>query len=434
MSARQFTRLVVAVTLFALVIRWVYLSNVGADQVDFGDALHYHELANLLADGKGFLEPIVYTTTGVEMPAASHPPLWPIVLGVSSLLGGRSFFAHQVVGVLIGTATIPLVALTGREIAGRRVGVIAAAIAAVHPGLWIWDAQLLAETLAIFTVCLLLFTTYRFWHGPTRRTAMMMGAVCGLAALSRSESILLFVLVLVPLTLRPPDPARAQRWTLLGGAALGLALVLLPWFAYNLTRFDRPVLLSDQLGVTLAAANCDSTYYTELIGYWNIRCVSGYGAPEVDEEFDRSEADRYLQQHAISYAREHVDRLPVVMANRVGRLWLLRDPVTQIRLEWYAEGRSARITEAAVFSMFLLAYLSFWGALELRRRRILVWPLVAVILSVTITSALVYGVNRFRAPAEVALVLLAAVAVDAGIRVLETRPRVVSGQSESRTA
>ena len=48
----------------------------------------------------------------------------------------------------------------------------------------------------------------------------------------------------------------------------------------------------------------------------------------------------------------------------------------------------------------------------LRRRRVPITPLVAQFVIVTLTAAAIYGLVRFRVPAEVSLVVLAAVAAD----------------------
>jgi hypothetical protein len=49
----------------------------------------------------------------------------------------------------------------------------------------------------------------------------------------------------------------------------------------------------------------------------------------------------------------------------------------------------------------------------LRRRGTTQWPLLVPFALVTILAAVAYGIPRFRVPAEVSLVVLAAVAVDA---------------------
>jgi hypothetical protein len=62
------------------------------------------------------------------------------------------------------------------------------------------------------------------------------------------------------------------------------------------------------------------------------------------------------------------------------------------------------------------------GAVILRRRREAVFPVLAPILTVVLSVALFYATTRFRASAEGALCLLAAVAVEAAWRAVR-RPR-----------
>jgi hypothetical protein len=65
------------------------------------------------------------------------------------------------------------------------------------------------------------------------------------------------------------------------------------------------------------------------------------------------------------------------------------------------------------------------GGVLLRRRRVPITPLVAQFAIVTLTAAAIYGLVRFRVPAEVSLVVLAAVALDAVI------PRAASPASDA---
>ena len=74
-----------------------------------GDAYYYHAGANLLADGKGYLDPYGYAQHH-ELPGAAHPPLYLTYLAVASVVGARSVLSHQMWTVLLGTATIVAVA------------------------------------------------------------------------------------------------------------------------------------------------------------------------------------------------------------------------------------------------------------------------------------------------------------------------------------
>jgi hypothetical protein len=60
---------------------------------------------------------------------------------------------------------------------------------------------------------------------------------------------------------------------------------------------------------------------------------------------------------------------------------------------------------------WVLLPFAFAGAVILRRRHRLAWPLVATAVTVTVLSASTYGQQRFRIAAEPALLVLAAVAL-----------------------
>jgi hypothetical protein len=59
--------------------------------------------------------------------------------------------------------------------------------------------------------------------------------------------------------------------------------------------------------------------------------------------------------------------------------------------------------------------LAIGGAVVLFRRKVWLWPLLSMFVIVTITAATSYGTTRFRTPAEVAIVVLAGIAIDAGL-------------------
>ncbi len=50
-------------------------------QTVWGDSYFYHESANLIADGKGFINPIDWIENHVRIQAADHPPLYLLYLG-----------------------------------------------------------------------------------------------------------------------------------------------------------------------------------------------------------------------------------------------------------------------------------------------------------------------------------------------------------------
>jgi 4-amino-4-deoxy-L-arabinose transferase-like glycosyltransferase len=390
-----------AVIGFAGRLVWIFAATKGMS--GFGDDFYYHTGAILLADGKGYVDPFSAAFSHRYVPAADHPPLYLTYLALPSWLGAQSYRAHQVMTALLGTGTIIVVGLLVRRLLGERAGLIAAALSALYPGFWIRDARVLSESLAVLLTAVTLLLAYRFRDRPTVLAATVLGGAVGLAALARSELLLLSVLLVAPLLLLARVPWRRKIAMIL--AAGGCAAVLVgPWAGYNATRFTHPVLLSTQLGATLAYANCDSTYYGSNIGSWAFDCATTIPG-------DGSVNDRNERRLARSYIEHHLSRVPVVVAARLGRTWWVYAP--RQTLQQNTEPQEHAAANPWLISYFLLLALAIPGAVRLRRRGIAIFPLMTVLLSVCISVATTFGTAKYRSPAEVVLVVLAAAAIDA---------------------
>ena len=414
--SRAFWWVLLAICVVALGVRVGY--TLGWKQVDTigGDAYYYHRAANLLADGKGFVHPYAYDK-GISMPGADHPPGWILVLALPSLLGFDTILSHQLVGCLLGTASIALLGITGRRIAGDRVGLIAAGVGAIYPGLWLPDATLMSESLALLCGTAVILTAYQAWEKPSALRFALVGGAIGLATLARAEAFMLVGLLVLPLAVWVPKVAGARAR--LGRFALGagaFVLVVSPWVVANLIRFEEPATLSTQMGPTLEAAYCDDTFYGHNLGSWSLDCITDWG------DRDRSVLDRLSRQNAMDYLDEHRDRLPRVLVARVLRTFNVAHVSDQVNFDWFAEARPINASWAAVGSFWVLGLSAIAGVVVLRRRGVPSFPLLSTVANVVITVLVFYGSTRFRAPAEPAIVLLAAVAFDAAIRRVRREP------------
>ena len=81
------------------------------------------------------------------------------------------------------------------------MGLIAAAIGAVYAGLWVYERAILSETLLLPEIAVFLLLVYRFRNVPSIGRCAVLGGLCGVMAMTRSEQILVFPLVVVPLVL-----------------------------------------------------------------------------------------------------------------------------------------------------------------------------------------------------------------------------------------
>jgi 4-amino-4-deoxy-L-arabinose transferase-like glycosyltransferase len=403
LRGRRLAIVIGAVAALGLALRIWYLLAVVGDSSLVGDGLEYHGLANVIADGHGYVSPL--TVAGHSpVPTAHKPPLYPLALAVVSLFGGTGYAAHQVASAVIGTGTVVVCAVLANRLAGARAAVIATVLGAVYPVFLVADASLRAESLFALLVALAMLATYRALDRPTAWRLAQLGIVIALAALTRSEGIALLVLLAVPLVWRQGKPGRGRRLALVGGVCV---LVLAPWLVRCWIVFDQPVAISTSYGDLIAGANCDATYHGSQIGSWAFKCVLG--------ETGRNEAvvAQRLRDRGLRYARDHAGRLPVVTAVRVLRPWGLYDPGGEATLKTFGEGRSRTANWLGLAMCWALMALAPLGLLAVRRAGQPLFVLVAPFLLVLLVSVTSYGILRFRAPADVSLVILGAVTLDA---------------------
>ncbi len=428
------------IAIAALVIRIVFIVVVAPTVPALGDASAYHLLAEHLAHGGGYIRPFDNVLLHLRRPTAEYPPLFAAVLSVPARLGAHSVDQQRIFSAFVGTTTVVLVGLLGRRVGSGAVGLVAAALAAVYPMLFLTEATLMAESLYVALAAAILLAAYRAYDEPRPARFALLGLAIGLATLTRAEGILLGIVITIPLGvfLRPlTTRARISRIAI----ALGIAMaVVAPWTIRNAVKLHAFVPVSNNVATLIDGANCDATYNGSQIGLWRETftsqsgssqsgssqsgsSLSGGAAPALpqaqacfggfdiaDPHFDEARSSNTDTRAGVSYARHHVGSLPKVAAVRVMRTWGLYAPNQQIDFE-SLEGRPRSWQRRGTYMYWGLLPFAIAGAVALRRRRRLLWPLAATALTVTIVAASTYGQQRFRIAAEPALLVLAAVAI-----------------------
>ena len=388
-----------------------------------GDQNFYWRQGQDLADGYGF---VYRNSYGERVATAVHPPLHSAYLGLVSFLGGTSHAWHRVASGLLGAAAVVAIGYAARRIGGNRAGLIAAALAAVYPNLWINDVMMLSESMYALTIALVLVTAFRFRDTPNVVNVILLSGSVAFAALSRAEAVLLFVILVVPLVLLTRRVAIRRRLALTAVASITGALLLAPWVVRNYLTFDtRPLTVSNGTGFVLEIANCDQTYglappldasgqpevgkdADEFLGYWWQGC-DRTPWPAGDETV----VEAAKRQTALSYMGDHTSELPAVAAARVGRMWDLWRPGQSYDFNVFFERRGAVPTLLGMIMYYPLLVASLAGLAILWRRGITLIPFIAIAATTTLAAAVSFGITRYRVGAEVALTVLAGVALDA---------------------
>lgn len=162
----------------------------------------------------------------------SRPPITALLCAASLELFGGGVAGVRLSLAALGAALVPLLYLLGCEAAGRRAGLAAAALGAVHPTAIGYAHAILSETpflLLELPALWLLLRQRRPWsRARTPWELAGLGALTGLSALTREVGLALIAASAIGAAWsRRRDPARAS---LSAGLVLVVAaLVIAPW-------------------------------------------------------------------------------------------------------------------------------------------------------------------------------------------------------------
>jgi 4-amino-4-deoxy-L-arabinose transferase-like glycosyltransferase len=424
MSARP--KLVLAVVLaIALAVR-VAVVVASPDYRPYYDSGDYVRHAVSIGSGHGFPDSVF---TASESPSAFRPPLYPYLLGGVYLVFGEVTTAGRLAGALFGVLAVLLVYLVARRLWDDRTGLVAAALAAVFPGLFLLTGALITEPVYLaIELAAVLFALHSRARGGDLRWAAAAGACCGLAALTRSNGMLLLLPIAFGLLVLRPRLSRAA----LAPPAVAVAvtfLVVAPWAVRNSLAFDRPVGFNGQTGFGLAGIYNDLAYDRDgYRGTWTPPQLSDRYRPLYDRrDLDEVELDAELRRRAVDWAADHPGYVLEASAyNGLRMLELVHEHPFGFRANRLQMGLGSTAARVERASFYLLALLALAGLVAIRRmppgRRppLFVW---AIPLLTVVAAFPIIGSTRYRTVAYPFLVLAAAPALVAGADRVTARRR-----------
>ena len=242
------------------------------------DARTYTEMALDLAGGAWTGEPKPFW----------QPPLYPYFLALIFWVGGENYYWPRLVQALLGAGSCILLLAIGHRLFTPGIALGAALGAACYGPFIYFDGELLPASLAVFLNLLFFFVLIRSPYRDPRHW-LLMGALLGLAALA-VVNILLFLPVLIWWLWRLddtiPNVDKARRTAAL---LLGCALIIAPVTVRNYVVGGDWVLISHNAGINFYIGN--NPHYERTV---NIRPGKDWAQlvekPEVEAGIERPSA------------------------------------------------------------------------------------------------------------------------------------------------
>jgi 4-amino-4-deoxy-L-arabinose transferase-like glycosyltransferase len=351
-------------------------------------------------------------------------PGYPYVLGGTYALSDDSRAAGRIVGAALGALSVLLLFLIAKRIWGRRVGLAAAALAAVFPPLVLLSRDLVSETLFIALELGALLCVLNFRRsGGALRWAAAAGGLCGVAALTRNTGLALMLPVALGVwTARPWLRPGSLAAPLLAVACA--ALVVTPWIVRDAAEFGRFVPVTTSAGFGASGTYNEPSYRDATShGAWrNPQSVPGLTALFATPGLDEAEVDAKLRRRATKFAWEHPAYVATTSAWNLLRLFEIsggsvvdaEGQVVADRGIGSATPTSERSGLAIVVILALLGVVAIvrsrprgpHGPPRIPRGPLFLWlvPILMILIAAPIA-----GLPRYRLPADPFLLILAAI-------------------------
>ncbi|MEX0819470.1 MAG: glycosyltransferase family 39 protein, partial [Pirellulaceae bacterium] len=395
----------------------------------WGDSESYWALAGQIARG----EPYQY---GHGSARIFRTPGYPILLsGLFRIADDEPpVLWARTLGAVFGTIAVAVVVWLTRELFSARAAIIAGCMATLYPGAIGMSVFVLSEA----PFCPLMLAQIAGWVLALRcespkwaaSFALAAGAIAGMATLVRPSWLLFTPFALaIGLALY----GKRQRQLLIGVAmTIGLMLAMAPWWVRNYSITGKLTLTTTQFGASLYdgwrpdADGASDMRYVERFYQEQLAADAAAAAPPTGTFEER--LDHRMRVAALEWARQHPTRVVQLAGIKFLRTWSPW-PNSETMQGWTYRG-------AILFGYTPLMILAVAGAVRFVPRG---WPYALCVMPAiyfTCLHMIFVGSIRYRQPAMLVLIMLAAGLIDAWWQTLNSqrnteRPELTESQSPS---
>lgn len=292
----------------AMILAW---HESGRGHALSGDSHSYYEIAQSLAEGKGF-------QLGGQ-PTLRRTPVYPLFVAAALKLGLFPI-GVQVAQAILGALSGVIIFLIGRSWFDERVGFLAAGIFSVDYFLTKQVVYILAEVVFIFFLLVSFYFLFKAVKNGKIAFYFLGGLFAGIATLTKEVSSFYFLAVPAVFFLDKNGRKEFLKKTIFFVAAF--LIIILPWIARNCLISKDLVFLTVGSGHTFYLGNNPQVIVRMHGGDWIIERDTELpkGDPDMPPLYSR-EADRYLMKKGVEYVSAHPLHFIKLMGVKFLRLW-----------------------------------------------------------------------------------------------------------------
>lgn len=397
---RRFSPYLPAVGVFccALVVRVVYNMTVAKGYIPEYDAIFYNTIAIHLNTEHCYC-------LQSNVPDFDRAPLWPFLIAALYAILGFHNLSARLFLCLLGSCTCLLTYFLARDVFNRKIALVVGIIAALYPGLFIYDGWLYSESVYMFFVMGFTYALFRLQRAP--RPGWMIG--CGIslagAALTRPNGIGLLVLVLIwaGVMLR----IRLLSWRKVGQSVLVITCLALgliaPWTFRNYMESHQFILVATGSGQQLAGLYNDAALTSRYFGDPGLWLPASQVRPPLTDRSDAGET-----AYALRWIRSHLTEMPYLFSLHFINMWRPYTSEEGLPVREFPTRLSSKVVWFLMNTTPIgIIFLAFCGLVVTFRSK---WKELLgtyLVIGLTIVVCIVLmGSSRFRSPIEPHLVLL----------------------------
>ncbi len=207
------------------------------------DPAYYHQWALKILNGDFIGDPVFYGL-----------PLYPFFLALCYKLFHSSVFAVKLIQAFLGVVTLFFIYKIGEKLVSKKTGLLAATLAVFYGPLFFHEQIFIPEALSLPLYAGAFYVSCLFADRPSVKKGLLLGALFGLAALTKA-GILLFLPIFFIAAFLKETRSTQKRFLPLAACLASFLLIVAPVSAHNMIYGKDRVFLTSHSGFNFYIGN-----------------------------------------------------------------------------------------------------------------------------------------------------------------------------------